>query len=78
MSREKGMLIKCDRCGKSVFLPRIGEDIRDGGFTRTYKHEEPPEGWLRITDSKFKDLCPECGTAYSKMLTEFEAYKGGE
>ena len=73
MSRQRGQLLTCDRCGETVFLKELAakEKDTDGGFTRwnEYKHEEPPEGWSYKYFGEYSDhydLCPEC----SKKLEE--------
>ena len=73
MSEQRGKLLTCDRCGKTVFLKELEAKERDtdGGYTRwnEYKHEAPPEGWARKYFGDYTtsyNLCPEC----TKILEE--------
>ena len=67
MSNQRGKLITCDRCGKTVFLKELSAKERDtdGGYTRwnEYKYENPQEGWTNQYFGDYKtnyDLCPAC------------------
>ena len=73
MSKQRGKLITCDRCGETIFLKELEAKERDtdGGYTRwnEYKYEEPLEGWTHQYFGDYStsfDLCPEC----SKKLEE--------
>ena len=78
MSEQRGKLLTCDRCGKTVFLKELeakGKDA-DGGYTRwnEYKHEEPPEGWSRKYFGdyiKSYNLCPECSKELEVTREQF-------
>lgn len=78
MSKQRGLLLTCDRCRKTVFLKEleVKEKDADGGYTRwnEYKHEEPPEGWSRKYLGEYSDvynLCPECSKKLEIMKAEF-------
>ena len=78
MSREKGELRICDRCGKEVFCKHEKVIERDGGFTRIDCYDEP-EGWGRHLN---RDLCPECYACWKKIEQKFKTaeenfFKGG-
>lgn len=68
MSEVNGRRTICDRCGAEIFSPHIGDEERDGGFTRWNKFEPKPRGW---TKQDFKDLCPVCSSEWNKLETEF-------
>lgn len=65
----KGRMLKCDRCGKSIFTVYLGEVTSDGGFSRWDRFEKP-EGW-DSTDwtytGKSYDLCPTCMDMYRAL-----------
>ena len=61
-----GVMLKCDRCGKSIFRKYTGTDYRDGGFTAIDQFETARDWSFRLDVG---DLCPEC----SKELKEIEA-----
>lgn len=67
MIEQCGKLITCDRCGKNLFLKRIGETY--GGYTRWNKFEDPPDGWKYYCD--IGRLCPECNEEYVSIVEEF-------
>lgn len=69
MSREKGQLVTCDRCGQTVFLKSIGEGETDGGYTRWNKFESFPTGWSVKSD--LGDLCPDCSREWNRIETDF-------
>jgi DNA-directed RNA polymerase subunit RPC12/RpoP len=83
MSEQRGKLLTCDRCGKTVFLKELEAKERDtdGGYTRwnEYKHEDPPEGW---TYKYFGDyikrynLCPECSKKLEETREKFFQCEG--
>jgi DNA-directed RNA polymerase subunit RPC12/RpoP len=82
MSEQRGKLLTCDRCGKTVFLKELEAKERDadGGYTRwnEYKHEKPPEGWSYKYLGEYKDhynLCPECSKKLEEVLGEFFSIK---
>lgn len=56
--RKNGVLLECDRCGKSILLWKN----KDGNF------EEPPGDWGHYSG---KDLCPECAKEYEDVMREF-------
>lgn len=68
MSEVNGRRTICDRCGVEIFSPHIGDEERDGGFTRWNKFEPKPRGWIKLD---FKDLCPVCSSEWNKLETEF-------
>lgn len=69
MSRENGRVVRCERCGESVFLKCTGEGERDGGFTRWNTFEPLPKGWGLY---KWYDLCPTCNAVWDKIQRDFE------
>lgn len=68
MARENGQLRTCDRCGKTVFLKTIGDEERDGGFTRWNKFEEAV-GWGNHYN--IGDLCLDCESLYKKTKNDW-------
>ena len=67
MSRQKGELRTCDRCGKQIFCKSIGDGEMDGGYTRWNKFEQA-EGWSVNNDG---DLCSECTAEFEKLKADF-------
>lgn len=68
MSTQKGLLVTCDRCGKTTFRKYIGKGETDGGYTTWDKFEEMSKGWT-YTENKY--LCPVCAEHYRKMMDIF-------
>lgn len=56
--RKNGVLLECDRCGKSILLGKN----KNGDF------EEAPVNWGHYSG---KDLCPECAKEYVDIMREF-------
>ena len=67
---EVGKLLKCDRCGGTVFLKEIEEKVQDGGYTRTKQYEDTPEGWEWDSRER-KDLCPGCAEIFNRTFDNF-------
>ena len=70
MSRVKGQITTCDRCGEQVFRKYIGRGEMDGGFTTWDKFEDEPAGW-GYEDRK--DLCPKCNAERKALIDEYYA-----
>lgn len=70
MSKAKGLMRTCDRCGKWVFLKRTGEGVVDGGYTRWDEFEPAPDGWENIKG--VGDVCDECKMEYEDMLERYK------
>lgn len=70
-----GRMLQCDRCGKTLFLKWIGEDVFDGGYTRRDKFEAPPEGWECVNryfhKHDLRKLCPDCSKEYEAVLDRY-------
>lgn len=67
MSKVKGELLTCDRCGETIFLKYLGKGDADGGYTTWDKYENA-EGWgyeVRY------NLCPKCMEEYKEMINDF-------
>ena len=81
MSKQKGLLVTCHRCGESVFLKYKGTGYFDGGYTKTDDFEEKPEGWTcKLPDEAgngYADLCPKCTEVFMKLLYDFYDLGGG-
>lgn len=61
MSREKGLLMTCDRCGKTEFLMFTGGNFADGGYTTYDSFAKPERAWGNGDNAegkKYADLCP--------------------
>lgn len=75
MSKVKGMLVTCHRCGESVFLMYKKTDYFDGGYTKSDDFEEKPEGWTcKFPDEDgngYVDLCPKCTETFMRLLYDF-------
>lgn len=78
MAEVNGKLVTCDRCGKQIFLKTIGDEERDGGFTRWNKFEPFPDGWEKIgvpTEPKcqhhiYLRVCPDCFDLWCDILND--------
>ena len=78
MAEANGKLVTCDRCGKQIFLKTIGDEERDGGFTRWNKFEPFPDGWEKIgipTDPMCRHhiycrVCPDCFDLWCNILAD--------
>lgn len=75
MSKVKGLLVTCHRCGATVFLKYKKTDYFDGGFTKSDDFEEKPEGWTCKYPAEdgngYVDLCPKCTEVFMKLLYDF-------
>lgn len=81
MSRKEGKLIVCERCGKQIFLEKLGEKALDGGYTTVEKYAEKPKGWELVTKpggNGYMDVCPGCWEDYLILLGGFWGYKKEE
>jgi hypothetical protein len=80
MSERVGKLVRCDRCGKEMFLQYKGTDKLDGGFTRADNFETLPNFWAENIKCfpavngytlNAGCLCDECYQALYEKLEEF-------
>lgn len=71
MSKTVGKLLKCDRCGASVFLAEIGISDMDGlGISIPVPvYDEPKEKWGYYEE--IGDLCPNCYKEFEKAFEDF-------
>lgn len=67
MSRVKGEVRTCDRCGYSQLFKFIGTTELDGGFSKSDKFEEA-KGWSYLNNM---DLCPECSEQWEETKRRF-------
>ena len=67
--RDKGLLIKCDRCEKTGFFRTTGDREADGGYTR-WNTFEPADGWTYEPD--IGELCPDCSQEFEDIKIEFK------
>ena len=78
MAEVNGKLVTCDRCGKQIFLKTIGDEERDGGFTRWNKFEPFPEGWETVgipthhlcKKHRYIRVCPDCFEQWVNILSD--------
>ena len=69
-NRCEGKLITCDRCGRSIFLKYLGEEILTKGMTVRYdRFESMPDTWLYERPIGY--LCDNCACLFRKWVTEF-------
>lgn len=66
----KGKLLKCDRCGATIFLKYLKTNDIDGGYDSYDVYEDEPKGWNHIHD--VGDVCPTCYEEYRLWLAEFK------
>lgn len=69
MSRIKGELRVCDRCGRMEFFRLVGTSELDGGYTHINRFEEA-KGWDNIHG--IGDLCPACVDEWKKVKEDFQ------
>ena len=62
--QTKGVMERCEWCGRRYFRPYIETTYRDGGFTKNDRYEPLPSGWGNRHGIGL--LCPDC----SKDLDE--------
>ena len=67
MSKVKGELLTCDRCGETIFLKYLEKGYADGGYTTWDKYENA-EGWGYEVHY---NLCPKCMEEYKEMINDF-------
>lgn len=67
MSRVRGEVRTCDRCGHSQLFKFISTIEADGGFTMIDKFEEA-EGWSCLNNM---DLCPRCAEEWEETKKRF-------
>ena len=70
MGMSEGQQVVCDRCGNTVFLKYLGDEARDGGYSRYRKYESLPEEWLYTTQMGY--LCADCAKMFKAFVTEFK------
>lgn len=82
MSTNIGKQLVCDRCGATTFLPYIGTEEFDGGYTRVNDFQTPEEPWALYEDFSdtasgqgHVDLCPTCRELYIKVKNDFISRK---
>lgn len=73
--RQKGIVLTCDRCGKSEFLKRLPDTYsyaNSKGITGEEIYQEPEYGWSEIVIcGERKDLCPDCSKVYEDFEKSF-------
>ena len=69
--KEEGLLITCDRCGKTGFFRTTGERATHCG-TR-WNTFEPADGWTH--EHGIGDMCPRCSKEFEKIKLKFEDMK---
>lgn len=66
MSKRRGSIITCDRCGAQAF----GEIVSESGVgVPRY-----PEGWregVQVMGRAYNDLCPKCAAEYTDLTREW-------
>lgn len=62
-------IVKCKRCGKTVFLKYLSTKELDGGFAKVDQFEKMPDGWRNIFE--IGTLCPVCAEKWEKAIQEF-------
>lgn len=67
MSKVKGELLTCDRCGETIFLKYLGKGNADGGYTTWDKYEDAEEWGYEV----HSNLCPKCMKEYKEMINDF-------
>lgn len=71
MAQEKGKLLTCNRCGKSVFLKFLGMEPQEWSKP-TEQYATAPDGWANaVSLGRDIDLCPECTEEWVELQTRF-------
>lgn len=71
MAQEKGKMLTCNRCGKSVFLKFLGMEPREWSQP-VEKYEDAPTGWAAAVSLGDKiDLCPDCTSEWVALQKKF-------
>ena len=69
--KEKGMKVTCDNCGRDIFLHRVEDVVMDGGYSRSEKYEDMPDGWASCYIlHKYIILCPDCYKKLKWLITD--------
>ncbi len=69
MSRKKGLMITCDRCGEWTFREHAGVDSQNVCNVLSLSYSEVPNDWRNV--SGVGDLCPKCAEDYRMLLLRF-------
>lgn len=77
MSKEKGLLHTCDRCGATAFTPFITSDITGKKEPPGCEHFRGEEyaaavGWCYAAD--VGELCPACTKIYKNWIDHFKTH----
>ena len=69
MARKIGMMVTCNRCGRTCFRPEIKHSQ---GY-----YEVTEKGWSHdfVGNNESKDLCPHCYAMEKTMIDRFMAGK---
>lgn len=75
MSKKKGLLHTCDRCGATKFTSFLSSDIEGKKEPPGREHfrgeeYEAASGWSYAAD--IGDLCPNCASFYKEMMEKFK------
>lgn len=70
MSKKKGMLITCDRCGEWAFRENKEHDSQNLVSYVPQNYSDIPTGWESI--ARVGDVCPKCAGEYSNILQQFK------
>lgn len=78
MSREKGLLHTCDRCGATEFTPFISSDTKGKKETPGIEHFHGEEyaaavNWGYAAD--IGELCPTCTKMYKDLIEHFKEHR---
>lgn len=77
--RQRGILLTCDRCGKTEFLKRLPDmHLRHDEHYNCIDgeaYQQPESGWIEryFRDGERKDLCPNCSKIFEEFMQEFMA-----
>ena len=69
MSKEKVMIVKCDRCGRKENL----EEMKGShAVVDSLKYQSPSQGWGVVQyDGENRDLCPRCNEKFRNSFDDF-------
>lgn len=69
MSKQKVMIVKCDRCGRQENL----EEMKGShAVVDSLKYQSPSQGWSVVQfDGESSDLCPSCKEKFRNSFDNF-------
>ena len=72
--KEKAIVIKCDKCGATDILRKVGDGPSQTTDVEGYENRRP--GWVTVmrypdNSSETRHLCPACSEEYRDLINNF-------